>query len=121
MSPRGASGAKPLTSSVFHNILLALADQNRHGLGIAEEIERRTAGAVELGPGTLYNAIRKMLEAGLIKEATTRPEPAQDDPRRRYYTVTRAGRSLLGKEALRLDLILAAARDKRVFPDQRSV
>lgn len=120
MSPRGASGAKPLTSSVFH-ILLALADQDRHGLGIAEEIESRTAGAVELGPGTLYNAIRKMLEAGLIKEATTRPEPAQDDPRRRYYTVTLAGRRLLGKEARRLDLILAAARDKRVFPDQRSV
>ncbi len=120
MSPRGASGAKPLTSSVFH-ILLALADQDRHGLGIAEEIERRTAGAVELGPGTLYNAIHKMLEAGLIKEATTRPEPAWDDPRRRYYTMTLAGRRLLEKEARRLDLILAAARDKRVLPDQRSV
>jgi hypothetical protein len=98
VSPRGASGAKPLTSSVFH-ILLALADEERHGLGIADEVERRTEGAVEIGPGTLYNAIRKMLESGLIEEPATRPDP----------------------EAQRLDRVLAAARDKAVLPERPAV
>jgi DNA-binding PadR family transcriptional regulator len=117
VSPKGASGAKPLTSSVFH-ILLALADEDRHGLGIAEEIERRTGGAVELGPGTLYNAIRKMLQSGLIQEPTQRPAPPDDDPRRRYYRITRMGRRLLEQEAERLDRVLAAARDKQVLPQR---
>lgn len=117
MSPKGASGAKPLTSSVFH-ILLALADADRHGLGIAAEVERRTDGAVELGPGTLYNAIRKMLESGLIQETARRPAPPHDDPRRRYYSMTRLGRRLLEQEAERLDRVLAAAREKQVLPQR---
>ncbi len=117
MSPKGASGAKPLTSSVFH-ILLALADEDRHGLGIAEEVERRTDGAVELGPGTLYNAIHKMLDARLIEEPKRRPDIDNDDPRRRYYRITASGRKTLEREATRLDRILAAAREKRVLPDR---
>ncbi len=117
MSPKGASGAKPITSSVFH-ILLALADKDRHGLGIAEEIENRTDGAVELGPGTLYNAIHKMLDARLIEEPKRRPDTDNDDPRRRYYRITPSGRKTLEREATRLDLVLAAAREKRVIPDR---
>ncbi len=114
MSPKGASGAKPLTGSVFH-ILLALVDEDRHGLGIAEEVEHRTDGAVELGPGTLYNAIHKMLDARLIEEPKRRPN---DDPRRRYYRITASGRQTLEREATRLDRILAAAREKHVLPDR---
>jgi DNA-binding PadR family transcriptional regulator len=120
VSPKGATGAKPLTSSVFH-ILLALADEERHGLGIAEEVERRTGGAVEIAPGTLYNAIRKMLESGLIEEPANRPDPEHDDPRRRYYRITRIGRKLLEEEARRLDRVLAAVRDKAVLPERPAV
>ncbi len=119
MSPKGASGAKPITGSVFH-ILLALADEDRHGLGIAAEVESRTDGAVELGPGTLYNAIHKMLDAGLIEEPKRRPAKDNADSRRRYYRITPSGRKTLEREAIRLDLVLAAAREKRVLPDRQA-
>jgi DNA-binding PadR family transcriptional regulator len=107
-------GAKPITGSTFL-ILLALVDEDRHGLGIADEVEARTQGAVHLGPGTLYNAIHKMVEGGLIKPAVSRPAPAVDDPRRRYYRITRRGREVVQDEAARLDLILDAARAKAVL------
>ena len=73
----------PLTPAVYH-ILLALADEDRHGLGIMQDLEERTGGKVLPGPGTLYGTIKRMLESGLIEEAQ-RPEPELDDPRRRYY------------------------------------
>lgn len=104
-------GAKPITSSTFL-VLIALADRDRHGLGIADEIEERTGGRVRLGPGTLYNAIRKMAEAGLIREAPLPPDPEDDDPRRRYYSITAAGRRALGDELERLAAIVSMARDK---------
>jgi len=107
-------GAKPVTSSTFL-ILLALVDGDRHGLGIADEVEARTAGAVSIGPGTLYNAIHKMLRAGLIEESPHRPDPERDDPRRRYYRITERGSEVVAGEAVRLDLILDAARAKAVL------
>jgi DNA-binding PadR family transcriptional regulator len=100
MAGWNAAGTKPLTSSAFF-ILLALADRPRHGLGIADEVERRTEGEVELGPGTLYNALRKMLALGLIEDAPDRPDPEEDDPRRRYYRITEAGRQAVSAEAER--------------------
>ena len=109
-----AAGTKPLTSSVFF-ILLALADRPRHGLGIADEVERRTGGEVELGPGTLYNALRKMLALGLIEEAPEPPDPTDDDPRRRYYQITRMGREAASVEAERLERVVAAAREKELL------
>ncbi len=119
MPGSGAAGTKPLTSSVFY-ILLALADENRHGLGIVEEVERRTGGDVQLGPGTLYNAIKKMLAAGLIAEPKSRPAPEHDDPRRRYYRLTPAGRAAVETEAARLERVIEAARDKDLLPGSRS-
>ncbi len=113
-----AAGTKPLTSSVFF-ILLALADRPRHGLGIADEVERRTEGDVQLGPGTLYNALRKMLALGLIEEPSERPDPDDDDPRRRYYQITVAGRQAVSAEAERLERVVAAARDKELIPSAR--
>jgi DNA-binding PadR family transcriptional regulator len=114
VSPKGASGAKPITSSAFY-ILLALADQDRHGLGIAAEVASRTDDEVDLG--TLYNAIKKMLQDGLIQEAKGPPDPADDDPRRRYYHITRSGRRALRAEAKRLARLLDAVREKNVLED----
>jgi len=118
MTDAATGGGKPLTSSVFY-ILLALADSDRHGLGIAADVEQRTGGDVQLGPGTLYNAIKKMLADGLIQVASKRPAPEEDDPRRRYYNISRSGRRALEQEAHRLDRVLAAARDKHVLGDSR--
>jgi len=119
MTKAAAGGGKPLTSSVFY-ILLALADADRHGLGIAADVEERTGGDVKLGPGTLYNAIKNMLADGLI-EMARRSAPEADDPRRRYYSITGPGRRLLKQEAARLDRVLAAARDKRIVGESRPV
>ena len=120
MTDKAAGGGKPLTSSVFY-ILLALADSARHGLGIAADVEERTGGDVLLGPGTLYNAIKKMLGEGLIQVPRTRPAPEDDDPRRRYYSITDKGKRLLKQEALRLDRVLDAARDKQIIGESRTV
>ena len=74
----------PLSPAVFQ-ILLALADDDRHGYAISQEIETRTAGHVRLGPGTLYSNLKRLLEDGLIGENVRRPAKAQDDPDIRYY------------------------------------
>lgn len=103
---------KPLTSSAFY-ILLALVDEPRHGLGIASEVEARTGGDVRMGPGTLYIAIKKLLDQKLIAEVSGSPD---DDPRRRYYKITRAGRAALTAEAKKLNRVLASARAKEVLP-----
>lgn len=111
------STTKPLTGTVFY-ILLALADYDRYGLDIVREVARRTGGEVRLGPGTLYNAVAKMLDEGLIEEVDAPTEDA--DPRRRYYRVTPAGRELAAAEAARLDRLVRAARAKQVLPAEPS-
>lgn len=104
----------PLTVPVYYT-LLALADGERHGYAIITEVEERTAGAVRLRTGTLYTAIRRMLEQGLVEESDERPDPEIDDERRRYYRITPFGREVLGLEAARLEQMVALARDKRVL------
>ena len=106
---------KPLTPAIVH-ILLALADEDRHGYGIMQEVRRLTDGAVRLGPGTLYGTIKRLLAARLIEEADERPDPALDDERRRYYRITSSGRRALREESARVAALLAAARAKRVYP-----
>ena len=105
----------PLTPAVVH-ILLALADQERHGYGIMREVEQRTGGKTRLGPGTLYGSIKRMLADGLIELSDERPDPALDDQRRRYYRLTPWGRQVVGAEARRLAEIVATAREKRLLP-----
>ena len=78
----------PLPTAVFH-ILVALADRDRHGYSIMQDVSARTDGKVRLSAGTLYSAIRRMLEQGLIEELRDSPDPASDDERRRYYRLTR--------------------------------
>ena len=99
----------PLTPAVFH-IMLSLADGERHGYSILREVERRTGGALNLGPTTLYRSIRQMLAAHLIEEAEERPDPALDDERRRYYRLTSFGRRVALAETQRLERLVAMAR-----------
>jgi DNA-binding PadR family transcriptional regulator len=105
----------PLTAPAFH-VLLALADEDRHGYGIILEVEARTGGEVRLRTGTLYTILKRLLADGLIVESDDRPEPDQDDERRRYYGMTTRGRGVMKAEAQRLDRLVALARDKRVLP-----
>jgi DNA-binding PadR family transcriptional regulator len=104
----------PLTPAVLH-VLLALADEERHGYGIMKEVEGRTGGEVRLGPGTLYGAIKRMLADGLIEESHERPDPELDDQRRRYYRITDFGRRVAGAEAERLAGLVNTAREKRLL------
>lgn len=108
------SGATPLTPAVFH-ILLALADQERHGYGIMQEVEVITHRQVRMGPGTLYGTIKRMLKAGLIEESGERPDPSLDDERRRYYRLTDLGRRVLAAEVQRLSILVSAAQAKQVL------
>jgi DNA-binding PadR family transcriptional regulator len=104
----------PLTPTVFH-ILLALADQERHGYGIMQEVMAMTQNQVRMGPGTLYGSIKRMLKANLIEESDERPDPELDDERRRYYRLTGLGRQVLVAEAQRLSTLIGVAQAKRVL------
>jgi DNA-binding PadR family transcriptional regulator len=96
-------------------ILLALVDGERHGYGIKSELAARTHGEVQLGPGTLYGSIKRMLAKGLIEEADERPDPSLDDERRRYYRATSFGRAVAAAEARRMERLVALARGKRLL------
>jgi DNA-binding PadR family transcriptional regulator len=104
----------PLTPAVFH-ILLALVDGERHGYGIKKEIGTRTAGKVQMGPGTLYGSIKRMLEDGLIEESGMRPDPELDDERRRYYKLTDFGLHVTQAEAARLAQLVRIAQGKKLL------
>ena len=103
----------PLTPAVLH-VLLALADEERHGYGIMKEVEGRTGGEMRLGPGTLYGAIKRMLADELIEESVERPDRGLDDQRRRYYLITGFGRRVAGAEAERLQDLVHAAWEKKL-------
>lgn len=108
----------PLNHAEFH-ILLALADRERHGYGIMQEVESRSDGTVRLGPGTLYGAIKRMLAAGLVEESEKRPVAKDDDERRRcYYRLTSLGRETAADEAGRLAALVRVAEAKRLVGRQ---
>jgi DNA-binding PadR family transcriptional regulator len=110
----------PLTPTVFH-ILLALADQERHGYGIRQEVMAMTQNRVQMGPGTLYGSIKRMLKAQLIEESDERPDPELDDERRRYYRLTDWGGRVLIAETQRLSALLSVAQTKQVLGDAEAV
>ena len=112
--PRTSNWPESLTPAAVH-ILLALSDEDRHGLGIVEEVERRTGGEVKLGPGTLYGTIKRMREDGFIEEPADPPHPSKSDSRRRYYRITDLGRDALRIEVQRLERIVHTARRKAVL------
>jgi len=112
MSTAELSKLLPLPQAVFQ-ILVALADQDRHGYAIMQDVATRTDGALKLSPGTLYGSIKRMLEDGLIDEvdeAAARRSADDDDERRRYYRITQFGRDLAQAEADRLTVLLRQAR-----------
>jgi len=98
-----------LQPAVFH-ILLALADEDRHGYAIIQEVLARTNGDVRLSPGTLYRSIQRMLDEDWIEEGQERPAPELDDERRRYYRITKTGRSVAREEANRFAELVRLAR-----------
>jgi len=104
----------PLTPAVFH-IILALADKERHGYAIMQEIAANTQGKVRMGPGTLYGSIKRMIAANLIEESDERPDPDLDDARRRYYRLTELGRRVATAEAERLSELVRVAQAKRLL------
>ena len=109
----------PLTPAVF-NIMLALADGERHGYSIMQEISKQTQGSLKIGPTTLYRSIKHMLEDGLIVESDERPDPALDDERRRYYRLTSLGQHVAAAEIRRLEQTLAVAHSKPFLNSARN-
>ncbi len=105
----------PLTPAVFH-IMVALADGERHGYGIMLEVERLTSGRLNLGPGTLYRSIQRMLLDGLIEETKDAHDSEEDDERRRYYRLTKFGLDVACAESRRLESLVNAARERRLLP-----
>src|SRR3954464_3764715 len=92
----------PLSPATLH-ILLSLAAEDRHGYAIMQEVTRQSEGQYKLGPGTLYDNLQKLMSQGLVEEA---PRPSKDDdPRRRYYRLTPAGRGVLTAEVSRLEAV----------------
>jgi DNA-binding PadR family transcriptional regulator len=103
----------PLTAAMF-NVLLSLADGEKHGYAILKEVEEQAAGEVQLSTGTLYGIIKRLLAEGLIAELRSRPVEG-DDQRRRYYRLTDEGRLVAIAEAQRMEKLLARARNKRLI------
>ena len=97
------------TRAEFH-VLLALLDGPRHGYGLMQDVEELSAGRLQIGPGTLYTAIKRLRTAGLISETDA------DDDRRRCYKLTRKGRTVAEEEAQRLSDLVRLARKRGLLP-----
>lgn len=107
----------PLPPATFH-ILMAVADDDRHGYGIIQDVAARTNGELKLSAGTLYRSIQRMLEQGLLIETHERPTPEFDDERRRYYRITPYGTTVARAEARRLTHLVKLARASGFAPER---
>lgn len=105
----------PLHRDTFH-ILVSLADRDRHGYAVMQDVLERSDGKLRLSPSSLYASIRRLLEQDLIEELAERPDPAHDDERRRYYRLTKLGRDVAKAEARRLERLLGDARATGLLP-----
>lgn len=113
MATKSPESLLPLTPAVLH-ILLVLADGERHGYAIAQEVESISDGQVRMGPGTLYGSIVRMADSALLTEVTDRPREDGEE-RRRYYRITPFGREVLRLELARLDAVMNVARRKHLL------
>ncbi|MGH9894708.1 MAG: PadR family transcriptional regulator [bacterium] len=109
----------PLTPAVFH-ILLALSRGDLHGYGIMKQVRADSERSVRMGAGTLYGCLKRMLDAGLVKESATRVDPDVDDERRIYYAITGPGRRALASELERLEHLVQLARRRKVLSGRRA-
>ena len=107
----------PLPPATFH-ILIAVADEDRHGYAIIQDVAARTGGELKLSAGTLYRSIQRMLDQGLIAETSTRPAPEFDDERRRYYRITPFGVAVARAEARRHAQLVRMARGRGLAPER---
>ncbi|HSK65625.1 MAG TPA: PadR family transcriptional regulator [Anaerolineales bacterium] len=105
----------PLTPAVFH-ILLTLSTGERHGYGIMKQVEADSQGKVTMGPSTLYGSLKRMLDAGLVRESDKRVDPDMDDERRIYYQITGTGAEALATELERYQRIMTVAQQRKLFP-----
>jgi DNA-binding PadR family transcriptional regulator len=119
ISVRAAQDLLPLRPVVFQ-VLLSLADGERHGYAIVQDIAERSAARMRLEPGNLYRSLKFMLDEGLIDESDRRPVPGKDDERRRYYRLTKFGRQVALAEAARLETLAAEARTRLLARQGRS-
>ncbi len=110
---------KPLTPAVLH-ILLALTTQERHGYGIMKQVESDSQGKVNMGPGTLYGSLGRMIEAGLIRESDKRIDIEMDDERRIYYKITVPGQEALAVELKRYREVVGLARQLQLTPNLKT-
>ena len=99
----------PLPAATFH-ILMAVAEEDRHGYAIIQDVAERTGGELKLSAGTLYRSIQRMLEQGLIVETEERPDPEFDDERRRYYRIAPLGAAVAKAETARMSKLVKWAR-----------
>jgi DNA-binding PadR family transcriptional regulator len=111
----GTKPTSPLTPAVLH-ILLALSSGERHGYGIMKQVEADAQGKVTMGPGTLYGSLKRMLDAGLVRESDKRVDSEMDDQRRIYYQITGAGAEALAAELERYQRIVAIAQQRNLCP-----
>jgi DNA-binding PadR family transcriptional regulator len=109
------SSNPPLTPAVFY-ILLALSSGDRHGYGIMKQVEVDSRGTVSMGAGTLYGSLKRMLDAGLVRESDKRVDPEMDDQRRIYYQATEAGAKALATELERYQHLVGLARERKLLP-----
>jgi DNA-binding PadR family transcriptional regulator len=114
--PAAVDALLPLPPATFH-ILLSLAEADRHGYAIIQDVEARTDGELRLSAGTLYRSIQRMLEQGLIVEPRTRPARALDDGRRRYYRITPFGMDVARAEMRRLTELVRLAEARGLTPE----
>jgi DNA-binding PadR family transcriptional regulator len=110
----------PLSPAILH-ILLALAGEDRHGYGIMLEVARQSEGRYKLGPGTLYDNLQRLVNQGMVQEAPHPPaaQTEHDDPRRRYYRLTKFGRDVLSADINRLEAVVREAKARLRAPSPR--
>lgn len=104
---------------VWFLLLLALTNQERHGYALMQDVADESDGKIQLGPGTLYGALKRLLTLKLVEESDRRPDPDLDDERRRYYRLTALGRRAVAAEAARHASLVQLAQSKRVIPRTR--
>jgi DNA-binding PadR family transcriptional regulator len=107
----------PLPAATFH-ILIAVAEEDRHGYAIIQDVAARTGGELKLSAGTLYRSIQRMLDQGLVTETQERPAPEFDDERRRYYRITPLGAAVAKAEATRMAKLVKWARGMGLAPEK---